>query len=295
MSKHARLALVIMIAILSVCAWSQVASTPASPSEEIKSHPGYIAFDSAKIMNGGKAEVEINLEGPVLRMLCSFAGEQDQELNKILPQLKLLNLKVFKSHPEKSAEITNRLVEFVNSLKASGWSSVVHVPEEKEKVDIMVKAAEDKILGLALFVINPKEFVFINIVGDINPEEFGRQIGKITGNFMKGMGNMPDFQKLFSQNKGAAKEPSFVVKGTVTDEESRKPLEKVWVGDHNYGPQPYRGAFTDKEGKYQYSTFPEEHKINANLAGYKTEVKTLTTTLLQNEKETIQDFVLSKE
>jgi hypothetical protein len=285
--------MVIVIVALSVCGWSQVAQTPGTPSEAIKSHPGYIAFDSAKMINGGKAEVEVNLEGPVLRMLCSFAGEQDQELNKILPQLRLVSLKVFKPTREKSAEITDRIMEFVNSLKASGWSSVIHVPKENEKVDIMVKVGEDKINGMALFVIKPQEIVIINIVGDINPEEFGRQIGKITGNFMKGMGNMPDIQKLFSQNKGAA--PSFVVKGTVTDEKSEKPLEKVWIGDHNYGSEPYPGAFTDKDGKYQYTTFPEEHIIIVKLEGYKTQVKTLTTTILQNEKETIQDFILSKE
>lgn len=293
MSKHAHLVMVIAIVILSVYAWSQVAPTPGSPSEEIRSHPGYIAFDSAKMINGGKAEVEINLEGPVLRMLGSFAGQQDQELNKILPQLKLVSLKVFKPTKEKSAEITDRIMEFVNSLKASGWSSVIHVPKENEKVDIMVKVGEDKINGIALFVIKPQEIVIINIVGDLNPEEFGRQIGKITGNFMKGMGNMPDIQKLFSQNKGAA--PSFVVKGTITDEQSGKPLEKVWIGDHNYGSEPYLGALTDKDGKYQYTTFPEEHKINAKLEGYKTRVKTMTTTLLQSEKETIMDFALTKE
>jgi hypothetical protein len=289
MSKLARLVLVIMIALLSM-----FASTPA-PSLEIQKHPGYIAFDSAELLNGSKAEAEINLEGPVLRMLCSFAGEQDQELNKILPQLKLVSLKVFKPSPEKSAEITNKVTEFINTLKSTGWSSVIHVPKEEEKVDIMVKAGTDKIEGFSLFVIKPGEFVFINIVGDINPEEFGRQIGKITGNFMKGMGNMPDFQKMFTQNQGAGKEPSFIVKGTVTDEASGKPLEKVWVGDHKYGKEPYLGSFTDKDGKYQYKTYPEEHNINAKIEGYKTKVKTMTSTLIQGGTEITLDFALSKE
>jgi outer membrane lipoprotein-sorting protein len=91
-------------------------------------------------------------------------------------------------------------------------------------------------------------------------------------------------------------EPEFVVTGTVTDAVTGEPIAGARVSDDGYGPEPYKGAITDSEGKYSYRTWPEEHGIKAEAPGYKPQRKGITGLLhVENEDERVMDFALEPE
>jgi outer membrane lipoprotein-sorting protein len=91
-------------------------------------------------------------------------------------------------------------------------------------------------------------------------------------------------------------EPEFVVTGTVTDAATGEPIGGARVSDDGYGPEPYRGAITDSEGKYSYRTWPEEHTIKAEAPGYKPQRKGITGLFhVENEDEKVMDFALEPE
>lgn len=91
-------------------------------------------------------------------------------------------------------------------------------------------------------------------------------------------------------------EPEFVVTGTVTDAATGEPIGRARVSDDGYGPEPYRGAITDSEGKYSYRTWPEEHTIKAEAPGYKPQRKGITGLFhVENEDEKVMDFALEPE
>ncbi len=91
-------------------------------------------------------------------------------------------------------------------------------------------------------------------------------------------------------------EPEFVITGTVTDTATGQPIEGARVSDDGYGPEPYKGAITDSEGKYSYRTWPEEHRIKAEAPGYKSQRKGLTGLFhVENEDEKAVDFALEPE
>jgi outer membrane lipoprotein-sorting protein len=71
-------------------------------------------------------------------------------------------------------------------------------------------------------------------------------------------------------------EPDFVISGTVTDAATGEPVTGARVEDDGYGSEPYRGAVTDTQGKYQYNTWAEEHNIVAKAPGYKPQRKGIT-------------------
>ena len=92
------------------------------------------------------------------------------------------------------------------------------------------------------------------------------------------------------------KEPKFVVTGTVTDATTGQPIEGAKVTDDGYGPEPYKGAITDSEGKYSYLTWPEEHRIKAEAPGYKPQRKGITGLFhVESEDEKVIDFALEPE
>ncbi len=93
--------------------------------------------------------------------------------------------------------------------------------------------------------------------------------------------------------QGVVAEPRLVVSGVVTDLETGKPIEGARVADDNYGPEPRKGAITDSEGKYSYTTWDEEHNVVARAVGYKPKQKLLTTNPLRTNKGDALNFELS--
>jgi outer membrane lipoprotein-sorting protein len=90
-------------------------------------------------------------------------------------------------------------------------------------------------------------------------------------------------------------QPQFIVEGTVTDATTGQPIAGAKVSDDGYGPKPYKGAITDSEGRYSYSTWPEEHSIIAQAPGYKPQRKNIKVGLFHTEnveRAQVIDFAL---
>jgi hypothetical protein len=88
---------------------------------------------------------------------------------------------------------------------------------------------------------------------------------------------------------------SFIIRGTVTDAQTGKPIAGCKVGDgkrYNHGKL---STVTDTNGKYEYKTWYEEHNITAEAEGYTTGNKGLYTKFIGSEKETVIDFKLTPE
>jgi outer membrane lipoprotein-sorting protein len=91
-------------------------------------------------------------------------------------------------------------------------------------------------------------------------------------------------------------EPEFVVTGTVTDAATGEPIAGAKISDDGYGPEPYRGAITDSQGRYRYLTWPEEHRIKAVAPGYKPQSKGITGLFhVESADEKAIDFALEPE
>lgn len=91
------------------------------------------------------------------------------------------------------------------------------------------------------------------------------------------------------------KQPSFVVRGAVTDAVTGEPIAGVKVSDDQYAGGR-QGAITDSQGKYRYLTWPEEHSIKVESQGYKPQRKGITGLFhAETEDEKVIDFVLEQE
>ncbi|MBL7215822.1 MAG: hypothetical protein ISS71_09110, partial [Phycisphaerae bacterium] len=88
--------------------------------------------------------------------------------------------------------------------------------------------------------------------------------------------------------------PNFVIKGTVTDAETGRPVAGAKVGD----TKEYNGGkfctIADPNGHYEYKTWYEEHGVTAEADGYKRQGKGFGTKLFGSEKEKVINFELTK-
>jgi beta-lactamase regulating signal transducer with metallopeptidase domain len=86
--------------------------------------------------------------------------------------------------------------------------------------------------------------------------------------------------------------PEFIIKGTVIDTRTGKPIAGAKVGDEKYSGGT-QFTYTDTNGNYSYKTWYEEHNVKCEASGYKTETKVLMTKALGSERERVLDFTLS--
>ncbi len=92
--------------------------------------------------------------------------------------------------------------------------------------------------------------------------------------------------------KASSRRPEFVIRGTVIDSQTGKPIAGAKVGDVEQYADGEQMTFTDANGNYSYKTWYEEHDVKAEADGYKRQEKVLVTKLFGSEKDKKIDFSL---
>ena len=75
-----------------------------------------------------------------------------------------------------------------SNLNQQGWESVVTVNSDDEQVRVFMKFNEENVEGITVMALEEDEAVFVNVIGDLNPDE----LGKVMDNFDINMGNHDD-------------------------------------------------------------------------------------------------------
>jgi hypothetical protein len=127
----------------------------------------------------GEPKVEINLSASLIRIVGSFADSEDPEIGNILSKLESIKVRVYNLNGK--LEKANSTIDRVSSeLKKKKWETLVTVNnnEENQKVRVFSKSTSSVIDGVVVMVVSPEkeggEAVFINIVGQIDPEQIGK-------------------------------------------------------------------------------------------------------------------------
>ncbi len=128
----------------------------------------------------GEPKVEINLSSGLMKMIGSFADAEDPEIGNTLSKLEFIKVRVYNLNGE--LEKANSTVDRVSKeLRTDRWETLVTVNdnEENQKVRVFSKSTDNVIDGVVVMVVSPEESeggeaVFINIVGEIDPEKIGK-------------------------------------------------------------------------------------------------------------------------
>ena len=143
--------------------------------------PGYVDIGKFKAADGCQF-VEVNVHAPLLKFASAFVDKEEPEVAELIRAIKHVRVNVVGFDEKTREETTSRVEGVRHELSSQGWTEMVTVKEaqDSENVAIYVKMTDnDSIEGLVVTVIDSrkKEVVFVNLVGNINPEQLAT-IGK---------------------------------------------------------------------------------------------------------------------
>ena len=143
-------------------------------AQRLESQPGYVPIEELGLFPADKLSVEINIDGPLLRMVAAATKREDPGFSAVLADLKSIKVQVFPLKGVDAGVIKTRIGRSAHWLEDRGWVSMLKVRDQGEETYIYLKQAGERIDGLTLLSFDPKnEAVVINIVGRIDPAQIG--------------------------------------------------------------------------------------------------------------------------
>jgi hypothetical protein len=146
---------------------------PALAQEDaMKDYPGYVDFGQLNSIFGEPA-VQIAVGKSLLNLVGALGGTDDDEKLDLFNRLHGVRVNVFSNNnmPDDAVDHVNAVSA---TLKKDGWESVVSVDSHDEQVRIFMKQNGDVVEGITLMAVESNEAAFINVIGDLNPEELRR-------------------------------------------------------------------------------------------------------------------------
>lgn len=158
---------------------------PVRAQDALAREPGYVDLMEVERWFDRDAKIEVNVQGPLLKLVAEASKYEDPELARMLHKIKAVQVRGYDMHASEFANIEERASQLSNLLKQRGWDTVARVRDREERVEMFVKVNGDAITGMMVMVMSPDEdeTIFVNIVGEIDPEQIGRLGGKfgVTG------------------------------------------------------------------------------------------------------------------
>lgn len=121
----------------------------------------------------GEPKVNINLGGTMLSFASVVAKSTNPEASALVSALEFVSVQVYDLN-NSPHEAFSSMKKVTSAIQDKQWEQIVQVNEENEKVRVFAKLDEEKISGIVVFVVNQDESVFINVVGELDPENLGQ-------------------------------------------------------------------------------------------------------------------------
>lgn len=143
----------------------------------------------------GKAteSVDISLDGDMLRSAGQFMGGSNAQasgaVSEALKGIQGIYIRVFEFE-QPNVYSTADLAGVRKQLEAPGWKRLMSVHSKDGHVDLFLRDAgkDPNDGGMAMVISEPKEFVIINIVGNVDPEKLRQLQGKFGVPSIPGLG-----------------------------------------------------------------------------------------------------------
>jgi uncharacterized protein DUF4252 len=148
-----------------------------SGAQGLEQYPGYFDLSEVEGFVNQETTLEVNVKGALLRMVAEAARIENDTLAEMLLKLQAVQVRGYTLDDDAAEAIIDRLGPIARRLSEAGWQRVVRVREDDEFVEMLVRdTSGEKVEGMIVFVVDEgqNETIFVNIVGEIDPEDIGR-------------------------------------------------------------------------------------------------------------------------
>jgi hypothetical protein len=122
------------------------------------------------------ATMEINVEGALMRMVAAASRAEDPELADLLSRLDGVYVIGYRLPPHTMDDFDVLSKRMGDSLRRTGWTVIVRYRDDQESTQLFARMKDGKVEGMVVMSVEAgsDQAVFVNIVGDIDPEQIGR-------------------------------------------------------------------------------------------------------------------------
>ena len=161
---------------------------PAAAQNRNEDHPGYVDFSELDTVFGDEPVIEINIHGALLRLVAEASALDDPELADLLRRVRGVYVRGFELRREDLDGVRRYRDIMSSELERDHWDTFVRVRERNEDVNFYVRFLDDEIVGIVIISVDmlKDQSIFLNIVGNIDPEQIGRIGRKFGVNGMSG-------------------------------------------------------------------------------------------------------------
>lgn len=134
--------------------------------------PGQVDFGT--FAASGKGEfVEVNVTSSLISLATKLLEKDQPDVARVLNGLQLVHVNVIGLSDENRSDIETRVQTIRKDLETKGWERIVKVQQKDQDVGVYLKTQnKDTVQGLVVVIVDgDKEAVFVNVVGDIKPEQ----------------------------------------------------------------------------------------------------------------------------
>lgn len=152
------------------------ASGGAPPPPTLAGVPGFVDFHELGVQPPGEVTLRVSLYGPLLRMVAEATRGAEPGFAELVDKLQGIFAQIYEVPGGGRETLRSQARSTARVLERRGWQTVVEVQEPGGDTSyLQVRTDGERILGLAVMFVEPGGSAgFINVVGDITPEEVGR-------------------------------------------------------------------------------------------------------------------------
>ena len=134
---------------------------------------GIVDFGKFAAPAKGSEFVEVQVRSNLLNFAAQLVEKEQPEAAKLLRNVQLVRVNVVGLTDENREEMQKRVEKIRQDLEGRGWERNVNVQgKDGEDVGVYTQTRGGETLaGVAVTVIEPKNVVLVNVVGDIRPEQ----------------------------------------------------------------------------------------------------------------------------
>ncbi|HLH56928.1 MAG TPA: DUF4252 domain-containing protein [Verrucomicrobiae bacterium] len=135
--------------------------------------PGQVDFGNFAAPSAGGQFVEVNVTSSLISLATKFIEKDQPDIAKVLRGLQLVHVNVVGVDDQNRSDVQERIQSVRKELESKGWERIVKVVEKDQDVGVYLKSQnKDTVQGLVVVVLDgSKQAVFVNVVGDIKPEQ----------------------------------------------------------------------------------------------------------------------------
>jgi len=155
------------LGIISVCAFASAGIC----AEALR--PGQVDFGNLAPSSGGSDFVEVNLSGSLISLAARFVEKEEPEVARLLNTVELVRVNVIGLNDDNRTDLKKRVEKIRKELDHSGWERIVIAQKENQDVGVYLKTHDkDTVQGVFVMVTEAeRQAVFVNVVGNIKPEQ----------------------------------------------------------------------------------------------------------------------------